>query len=100
MAMFSRGPLGRAGATRQLVALFVPALALGVVYFDFMSNDNRARHLIAANDVAAIAALLDENARLQARLSSDVSYLQNELKADRGLRSLSGDSAAMEAMRP
>ena len=64
-----------------------------------MSNDDRARHLIATNDAAAIAAMLDENACLQARLSSDVSYLQSELKAERGLRSLSGDSAPMKAVR-
>ena len=64
-----------------------------------MSSDEQARHLIATNDVAAIAALLDEIARLQARLSSDVSYLQRELKADRGLRSLSGDSGAMKSVR-
>jgi formate hydrogenlyase transcriptional activator len=64
-----------------------------------MSTDDRARHLIATNDVAAIAALLEENVRLQARLASDVSHLQGELKAERGLRSLSGGSAAMKAVR-
>jgi formate hydrogenlyase transcriptional activator len=43
--------------------------------------------------------LREENARLRARLASDVSYLQGELKAERGLRSLSGESAAMKSVR-
>ena len=64
-----------------------------------MTHNDHARRLIATNDVDAIAALLDENARLQSRLSSDVVYLQAELKAERGLRSLSGSSDAMKAVR-
>lgn len=43
--------------------------------------------------------LREENAQLRARLASDVTYLQGELKAERGLRALSGESAAMKAVR-
>ncbi|HZZ78584.1 MAG TPA: sigma-54 dependent transcriptional regulator [Gemmataceae bacterium] len=43
--------------------------------------------------------LREQNAQLQARLAGEVGYLQNALKAERGLRSLSGDSAAMKAVR-
>jgi len=64
-----------------------------------MSHDDQARHLIATNDVPAIASLLVENARLQSRLANEVVYLRDEMKAERGLRSLSGDSAAMKAVR-
>jgi len=64
-----------------------------------MSNDDQARHLIGTKDVQAIASLLAENARLQARLASDVAYLRDEMKAERGLRSLSGDSLAMKTVR-
>ena len=64
-----------------------------------MSTEDQARQLIAANDVHAIASLLDDNARLQSRLANEVVYLQSEIKAERGLRSLSGDSAAMKAVR-
>jgi formate hydrogenlyase transcriptional activator len=35
----------------------------------------------------------------QSRLANDVTYLRDELKAERGLRSLSGDSAAMKEVR-
>src|SRR5262245_21703339 len=64
-----------------------------------MSHDDQARRLIATNDVDAIAKLLAENAALRARLASDVAYLRDELKAERGLRSLSGDSSGMKAVR-
>ena len=64
-----------------------------------MSHDDQARRLLATNDVAAISALLAENAALRARLASDVAYLRDALKAERGLRSLSGESAGMKAMR-
>lgn len=43
--------------------------------------------------------LREVNARLQGRLASEVDYLQGEMKAERGLRSLSGESAAMKAVR-
>jgi len=50
--------------------------------------------------------LLRENVRLreqigelQARLANEVVYLRDEIKAERGLRSLSGESAAMKAVR-
>jgi formate hydrogenlyase transcriptional activator len=43
--------------------------------------------------------LREQNALLQSRLSSEVVYLQGEIKAERGLRSLSGESAAMKAVR-
>jgi formate hydrogenlyase transcriptional activator len=43
--------------------------------------------------------LREQNAQMQARLSSEVVYLQGEIKAERGLRSLSGESAAMKAVR-
>jgi formate hydrogenlyase transcriptional activator len=46
-----------------------------------------------------VATLLAENAELRARLAQDVGYLRDELKAERGLRSLSGDSAAMKEVR-
>jgi formate hydrogenlyase transcriptional activator len=45
------------------------------------------------------ANLREQVAQLQARLSSEVVYLRDEIKAERGLRSLSGDSAAMKAVR-
>src|SRR5437870_6967092 len=64
-----------------------------------MSHDDQARQLIDTNDIIAIAALLAENADLRARLANDVTYLRDELKAERGLRSLSGDSAAMKEVR-
>ena len=71
-----------------------------------MSNDAQARQLIDTNNVQAIVALLADNALLReqlaflkARLASEVVYLRDELKAERGLRSLSGDSAAMKAVR-
>jgi formate hydrogenlyase transcriptional activator len=64
-----------------------------------MSNDDKARHLIDTKDWQAVASLLDDNAGLQARLANEVVYLQNEIKAERGLRSLSGDSDAMKAVR-
>ncbi len=64
-----------------------------------MSHDAQARRLIDSNDVAAIAALLADNAALRSRLSNEVIYLRDEIKAERGLRSLSGDSAAMKAVR-
>jgi formate hydrogenlyase transcriptional activator len=64
-----------------------------------MSHDDQARHLIETNDVPEIASLLAENARLQSRLANEVVYLRDEIKAERGLRSLSGDSAAMKAVR-
>jgi formate hydrogenlyase transcriptional activator len=72
----------------------------------FMSNDDQARQLIATNDLQAITSLLADNqalreqvAQLQARLASEVVYLRGEIKAERGLRSLSGDSVAMKAVR-
>jgi formate hydrogenlyase transcriptional activator len=43
--------------------------------------------------------LREQNARLQSRLSSEVVFLQGEMKAERGLRALSGESAAMKAVR-
>ncbi len=43
--------------------------------------------------------LREQNAVLQSRLSSEVVYLTGEIKAERGLRSLSGESAAMKAVR-
>jgi formate hydrogenlyase transcriptional activator len=64
-----------------------------------MSNEDGARRLIDTRDVHAVASLLDENARLKARLTNEVVYLQNEIKAERGLRSLSGDSDPMKAVR-
>jgi formate hydrogenlyase transcriptional activator len=64
-----------------------------------MSHDDQARHLLDTHDAQAIAALLAENAALRARLASDVAYLRDEMKAERGLRSLSGDSAGMKAVR-
>jgi formate hydrogenlyase transcriptional activator len=64
-----------------------------------MSNDDTARHLIETKDVQAIASLLAENSRLQARLANEVVYLQGEIKAERGLRSLSGESECMKAVR-
>jgi formate hydrogenlyase transcriptional activator len=71
-----------------------------------MSDEDLARQLIQANDLQAITTLLAENAslreqvaHLQARLASEVVYLQDQVKAERGLRSLSGDSAAMKAVR-
>ena len=71
-----------------------------------MSNEVQARQMIDTNDVQRIAALLADNdtlreqlAALKARLASEVVYLRDELKAERGLRSLSGDSAAMKAVR-
>jgi formate hydrogenlyase transcriptional activator len=48
---------------------------------------------------ALIAELRAENAQLRARLASEVVYLQGEIKAERNLRSLSGDSPAMKAVR-
>src|SRR5271156_4843576 len=77
----------------------VGARLLGGRYDISMSHDDQARHLIATNDVPAIASLLAENARLQSRLASEVVYLRDEMKAERGLRSLSGESAAMKAVR-
>ncbi|MBI3824007.1 MAG: sigma-54-dependent Fis family transcriptional regulator [Planctomycetes bacterium] len=64
-----------------------------------MSDIETAQRLIDANDSQAIAALLAENRALQARLANEVVYLRDELKAERGLRSLSGESAAMKAVR-
>jgi formate hydrogenlyase transcriptional activator len=71
-----------------------------------MAHDDLARRLIDAKDLPALVALLtenqalrDENARLQARLANEVVYLRDELKAERGLRSLSGESAGMKAVR-
>src|SRR2546430_407828 len=71
-----------------------------------MSNDAKACQWIESKDAQAISALLEDNgnlreqvAALQARLSNDVTYLRDELKAERGLRSLPGDSAAMRAVR-
>jgi formate hydrogenlyase transcriptional activator len=49
--------------------------------------------------LATIAELRSEIAALKSRLASEVVYLQGEIKAERGLRSLSGDSAAMKAVR-
>src|SRR5262249_24756579 len=46
-----------------------------------------------------IARLQGEIAELQARLANEGVYLQDERKAERGRRSLSGDSAAMKAVR-
>jgi formate hydrogenlyase transcriptional activator len=72
----------------------------------FMSNADIARQWMETGNLQAIAALLADNvllreqlADLQARLASEVVYLQGEIKAERGLRSLSGDSAAMKAVR-
>ena len=48
---------------------------------------------------ATIASLRAEVAELKSRLANEVVYLQGEKKAERGLRSLSGDSAAMKAVR-
>src|SRR5262245_22879677 len=48
---------------------------------------------------ATIRRLETENAELRARLAKEVVYLQEEKKAERGLRSLSGESAAMKAVR-
>ena len=64
-----------------------------------MSNDEKAQQLIENKDVQAIASLLAENAELKSRLVNEVVYLQGEIKAERGLRSLSGDSVAMKAVR-
>jgi formate hydrogenlyase transcriptional activator len=64
-----------------------------------MSTDDQARQLLETNDVVAIAALLVENAALRTRLASEVVYLQGEVKAQRDLRSLSGDSAGMKGVR-
>ncbi|MBM3994299.1 MAG: sigma-54-dependent Fis family transcriptional regulator [Planctomycetes bacterium] len=71
-----------------------------------MSIDVEARRLVETHDVQSVAALLSDNAalreqlaELQARLTADVSYLRDEIKAERGLRSLSGDSAVMKAVR-
>jgi formate hydrogenlyase transcriptional activator len=64
-----------------------------------MSPDDQARHLIATNDVQAIASLLSDNVELKSRLANEIVYLQGEIKAERGLRSLSGDSNAMKAVR-
>src|SRR5262245_38845053 len=64
-----------------------------------MSHDDHARRLIETNDVAAIADCPAENAALHARLTSDVAYLRDELKAERGLRALSGNSAGIKAVR-
>ena len=64
-----------------------------------MSHDDQARQLIETKDVQAIASLLADNARLQSRLANEVVYLQGEIKAERGLRSLSGDSSGMKAVR-
>src|ERR1700722_16825910 len=71
-----------------------------------MSHDDQARQIIAAADLHAITALLADNAllreqlaALQSRLANEVVYLQGEVKAERGLRSLSGDSAGMKAVR-
>jgi formate hydrogenlyase transcriptional activator len=64
-----------------------------------MSNDEQAQHWIDTRDVQAIGALLAENAALRARLASEVVYLQGALKAEHGLRSLSGDSSAMREVR-
>src|SRR5438132_1730245 len=51
------------------------------------------------DDQQTIQALRNEIAVLKARLANEVVYLQSEIKAERGLRSLSGDSAAMKAVR-
>ncbi len=64
-----------------------------------MSTDDQARRLIETNNIEAVAALLTENAELKSRLASDVTYLQGEIKAERGLRSLSGESASMKTVR-
>lgn len=64
-----------------------------------MSHEDQARDLIESRDVARIAALLAENAYLHARLASDLAYLRDELKAERGLRSLSGESSGMKQVR-
>jgi formate hydrogenlyase transcriptional activator len=45
------------------------------------------------------ALLREQIAALKGRLANEVVYLQDERKAERGLRSLSGDSAAMKAVR-
>jgi len=71
-----------------------------------MSNDDKARQLIETNDLQGVIAMLADNlalrdqiAHLQSRLANEVVYLQGEIKAEHGLRSLSGDSAAMKAVR-
>lgn len=64
-----------------------------------MSHEDQARDLIESRDVARIAALLAENVYLHARLASDLAYLRDELKAERGLRSLSGESSGMKQVR-
>jgi formate hydrogenlyase transcriptional activator len=71
-----------------------------------MSNDAEARRLIETKNVQSVLALLADNetlreqvATLKARLASEVVYLRDELKAERGLRSLSGDSTAMKSVR-
>jgi formate hydrogenlyase transcriptional activator len=60
-----------------------------------MSDDTQAMNALRAEN----ARLREQLAALQARLSNEVVYLQGEIKAERGLRSLSGDSAAMKAVR-
>src|SRR2546423_13514690 len=52
-----------------------------------------------SDDHHTIQALRDEIGALKARLANEVVYLRDELKAERGLRSLSGDSSAMKAVR-
>jgi formate hydrogenlyase transcriptional activator len=59
-----------------------------------MADDAHLSAILAENQ-----RLRDENAQLRARLANDVAYLRDEIKAERGLRSLSGDSAAMKAVR-
>jgi formate hydrogenlyase transcriptional activator len=64
-----------------------------------MTDDDQARAWIEAKDAQAIASLLAENRALKARLANEVVYLQSTIKAERGLRLLSGDSAAMKDVR-
>src|SRR4051794_35147593 len=71
-----------------------------------MSHESTARQLIEAKNSQAIIELLADNAQLrdqvaqlQSRLANEVVYLRDEIKAERGLRALSGESPAMQTVR-